>query len=260
MAVDYRYGLDCRYGRCNIDRCLETVFFWEEGLKPMELTRKVLREAADVTKSVNSSQHFIREFFAHRFMTTEGLPWTRLLKRYARSMNNDLIVQIMYLLSARFDPMLRDFVTSFYWPQVNAGRVIFPESVPAEFLESAVREGRPGAVWTAAGFSRLKGALGGICAGFGLWRKEKKNYVATPLRLHPDMMLLLACELHDRGLSDEEVVSHRDWGILGVSREKLIDELKSSRYTSAFLVQSSGDLVSISWRKTMVEAAARYDE
>lgn len=260
MTVQYRYGLDSRYGRCSIGRCLETIRFWEEGIKPAELAQKVLTEAADVTKTVNTSKHFIREFFAHRFMTEEGLPWTRVLKRYSYCMDSSLIVQIMYLLSARFDPMLRDFVMTFYWPQVMSGCMIFPESVLSVFLEMAAREGRPGAVWTVVGFSRLKGALGGICTGFGLWRKEKKNYVVAPFRLHPDMVLLLACELHNRGLSDEEVVSHRDWIILGLNRGKVIQELKSSRYTNAFLVQSSGDLVNISWRKTMMEAAARYDK
>ena len=254
-----RYGVDICYGTCQIDRCLEAVRLWEPGLDGRALYQKVMTEAATPGTKASTSEHFLREFFGHRFLTAEGLAWTKLLKQHVQALSQLMITQIMYLLSARFDPMVRDFVLTTYWPQVKAGQQVFSSSATLDFLQAAAQEGRPGAAGSDYRLNRNRIGLNGICAGFGLWKKQGKQYIATPPVMHPDLALLLACELHDRGLTDNDVVSHQDWGFFGWDRSDVLRELKSSRYTNAFLVQSNGDLVSISWKKTMKEAAARYE-
>ncbi len=256
-----RYGVDVCYGTCQIDRCLEALRFWEEELDGMGLFRKMLREASTPDTKASTLEHFIREFFAHRFLTDEGLAWSRILRRHGGAMSRLAIEQITFLLCARYDPMVRDFVLTEYWPRIRDGQKAFPLSMSADFLNAAEQAGRPGAVWSASRFEKLRSGLNGICAGYGLWRKGPSggSYRATPPALHPEVALLLALELHERGLSDEEVVTHRDWAFFGLDREKVIRMLQSSRNTSELLVQSSGDLVSISWRTTMMEAANRHD-
>ena len=185
--------------------------------------------------------------------------WTRVLKRYAHIMSRACIVQIMYLLSARFDPMIRDFVLTTYWPRVKKGEFFFPSSTAFDFLVAAAQEGRPGAIGSECSLKKNSSGINGICLGYGLWRRQNKNgYLATPIIVHSNVIPLLACELHDRGLSDEAVIRHLDWALLGMNREDVLAELRSSRFTNVFLCQSNSNLVSISWKMTMMEAAARY--
>lgn len=254
-----RYGVDICYGTCQIDRCLETIQQWEPGLDGSALYRKIRTEASAPGTKLSTLEHFVRKFFGHRFLTPEGLAWTHLLKFHASALSRGIVTQIMYLLSARFDPMVRDFVLAVYWPRVKSGQQLFTASTSLDFLEAAAQEGRPGAAGSDLRLKRNSSGINGICTGFGLWKKQGKQFVATPPVIYPDLTLLLACELHERGFSDKEVVEHRDWGFFGLTREEVLRELKSSRYMNAFLVQASGDIVNISWKKTMVEVAASYD-
>lgn len=256
-----RYGVDICYGTCRIEKCLEVLRFWEEGMNASALYRKIQTECASPERTASTVEHFVRELFGHRFLTAEGLAWARVLKRHARTMPKDALIEILCLLTARWDPMFSDFLLMRYWPRVQRGEKAFPESTASDFLSAAAREKRPGAVWSERRFKRICIGLNGLCSGYGLWQKKRaaKIFVATPPVIHPEVALLLACELHERGLSDEEVLSHRDWGFFGLDREGVIRTLSSSRFINVILVQTSADLACISWKKTMLEAAARHD-
>lgn len=254
------YGTDIRYGTSAVDRCLEILPYWEEEITPAELYNKVLRESPRTDMTSRTQYHFIRELFKHRFMEPEVVAWTRILAANSTGFSRRIVEQIIFLLAARADAMVRDFFTMEYWPRVREGYTVIDSTTTKNFIEASANAGRGGTVWTDSRKKRLATGLMGICTGFGFIAKTgKPRYRVLPPLMEPAVAALLAYDLHEQGLSPNAVVGHVDWKLFGLSAAEVVDMLRSSRFTSLFLVQSSGDLVDISWKcASMAEVSKKY--
>lgn len=249
MTASGNYGSDICYGTCLIDWSLDTLAIWEDGMTAVELYEKVQKVAVRSDITASSQKHYICELFKHRFLSEEGLAFARLLNRFQDGLSRPLKEQILFLLVARADDMIRDFMELEYWPRVKQGHKIIDPAVAKAFIEESARISRGGTVWSDRRKKNLSGGIMGMLSGFGfIDKKGPPRYRVTPLVPLPELTAMMACELHERGLSDDAVVDHRDWKILGLDRNEVIGALRSSRFSNLFIVQSAGDFVNIAWK------------
>ena len=68
------------------------------------------------------------------------------------------------------------------------------------------------------------------------------------------IVTFLAYDLHFSGLGDNKVISHPDWGLFGLEREDVLDELKRQALKGWFIVQSAGTASRIGWQYETMEA------
>jgi hypothetical protein len=68
-----------------------------------------------------------------------------------------------------------------------------------------------------------------------------------PCRLEPRVAAFLAYDLHFSGAGDNAIVTHGDWGLFGMAREDVIEELKRLSFKGFFIIQTAGDVLRIGW-------------
>ncbi|MFU0842376.1 MAG: hypothetical protein ACFWTZ_07210 [Burkholderia sp.] len=255
MNEDY-YSRTLTYGGASVEKCLRILSFWEEGMDVQTLYEKIL--SAHPEHTAESSMHFVKKLFKFRFLTPEALPWTCLLKRYKSAFSGEVIEQICFLLTARAEHILRDFLTMEYWPRVRQGEKRIDRELIRAFLMEAVREGRGGGVWTPARTRRVLSRLHTVCVGFHLMKPDPDSRVTPPV-LFKEIAVLLAYDLKDRGLSDEDVVRHRDWSLFGLSADDVKHLLSSSGMSRWMLVSEKNGKTAIDWQYPgMTEVAESY--
>ena len=102
---------------------------------------------------------------------------------------------------------------------------------------------------------RVSSYLNGTCSDFGLLdinRRGTRNIL--PYRIEQRVGVYLAYDLHFSGLGDNRVLSHPDWGLFGLEREDVLNELKRQSLKGWFIIQSAGEATRIGWQYETMEA------
>ena len=63
----------------------------------------------------------------------------------------------------------------------------------------------------------------------------------------------IAHELHFEGKSDLEILNDNIWLLLGLSRYRLVEELRTISYRDTFIFQYSGEIIRINWKYTSMQ-------
>jgi len=74
-----------------------------------------------------------------------------------------------------------------------------------------------------------------------------------PFRIESRLGILLAYDLHFSGHGDNSVLSHSDWGLFGLDRSDVLNELKQLALKGWFIIQSAGDVTRIGWQYQSME-------
>jgi hypothetical protein len=87
-----------------------------------------------------------------------------------------------------------------------------------------------------------------------LERGQKSARKILPFLLESTVAVYLAYDLHSGGLGDNTVISHPDWGLFGLDRTAVRDELKRVSLHGYLLIQVAGESLRIGWHHTSLEA------
>jgi hypothetical protein len=119
----------------------------------------------------------------------------------------------------------------------------------------AVDDGKTATRWSDTTIQDVAGFLTGCCADYGLLENGRKTARRiVPFRISPKVSAYLSYDLHFAGLGDNLLLSHADWGLFGLGREDVLDELKRLSLIGLLIVQAAGDVVRISWKYRDMEA------
>ena len=66
-------------------------------------------------------------------------------------------------------------------------------------------------------------------------------------------VLYLMHELHFGGLSDMAIWEHEDWGLFNMDKYDVLQRIMNLSLKGGFIAQSSGDLLTISWKYNSME-------
>lgn len=226
---------------------------YKSGMEMAALNQAALASGLLPKISARRLQNLIRECFAPRYLVEEGAPAVH-LKIIENWIDGRAFLQLLHLFTARSQPIYRDFLAAIYWQAVSDGRLSIGNDDAVRFLVRALDDGLMVKRWSQMTVKRVASYLTGCCADYGLLESGPRRIRRIlPYGILPPVAVYLAYDLHFRGMGDNSVLSHEDWGLYGLDRDGTLDELKRVSRDGHFIVQSAGDAVRIAWKYSNLE-------
>lgn len=255
MSTEGPYTTQLQAGLGMIPETLDMLRLWEPGMIPARLADKVIQEGLFSRSTARRARNLAVEMFAPRYLGSQGDAAKNLKFLQEHRFAHESMVQLCFLYTARAQRILADFVVEVYWPKYSGGAAVVTRNDAESFVMRALDAGKMTARWSESTIRRVSGYLLGCCADFGLVVDAGRSERAIQrFSIRPEVALYIAHDLHFSGVSDTALTQHRDWLLFGFAPGEVTDHLKSLSYDGHFLVQSSGELVQISWKhRNMME-------
>ena len=237
-----------------IHETMDLLRVWQPGMTPMALSKYALDKGLFSRTTARRNEDLAIEMFAPRYLVDGGVVASRLKFLLEHGGPPEFIAQIFFLQTARAQEIFRDFVVEVYWPKYSSGAAHISKADAERFIRQALDAGRMEKRWSESTVRRVSGYLLGCCADFGLLDKGRVGQ--RPIKrfsIRKDVALYLAHELHFDGLSDMAVVQYRDWRLFGLEFQDVIQIIKSLSHDGHLIIQSTPELVQISWKYRTME-------
>jgi len=254
MPAEKNYTSRLGAGLGMIHETLDLLRLWQPGITPLRLAKHALDAGLFSRTTARRNEDLAIEMFAPRYLVSEGLVASRLKFLLEHRFPHESLVQIFFIQTARAQEIFLDFVIEVYWPKYSAGAAALSKSDAEQFIRHALDAGRMEKRWSESTVRRVSGYLLGCCADFGLLGEGRLSQ--RPIKrfsIRPDVALYLVHDLHFAGLSDMAVITHRDWQLFGLEVQEVIRLIQNVSHDGHLLIQSSADLVQISWKYRTME-------
>jgi len=226
---------------------------WQPGMTASEVYQSALQSGELSNVSARRLRNVVVESFAPRFLTEDGEP-ARRLRHLADVFTSSELNQLLFLYTARANPILADFVREIYWELYSSGSDLVTYENAQGFVRRAVEDGKTTKRWAESTIKRAASDLVGCCADFGLLGKRTlKGRHIVPYRIEPRVAAYLAHDLHFDGLGDNAVTSHPDWQLFGMTRDDVREEFRRLSLKGHFIHQSAGSITHIGWKHKRME-------
>jgi BrxA len=226
---------------------------WQTDMDVTALYQAALQSGRFPAISARRLRNIVVECFAPRYLANNGVP-ARSLHKLHHTLTPPELTQLLFLYTCRAHPILADFVCDVYWERYSAGQECLSNTDAQAFVTQAVRDGKTQRPWSENTIKNVASYLTGCCADYGLLeRGHKSARKILPFLLESTVAVYLAYDLHNSGLGDNTVISHADWGLFGLDRTAVRDELKRVSLHGYFLIQAAGESMRLEWRYTSLE-------
>lgn len=249
------YTTQLQAGLGMIHETLDLLRLWEPGLIPSRLADKAIETGLFSRGTARRARNLVAEMFAPRYLVDGGRVAGQLKFLLESRFPQDSLVQLFFLQTARAQHVFKDFVIEIYWPKYMAGASTLRKDDAENFIHRALDHGKMKLRWSESTIKRVSGYLLGCCIDFGLLGDEgRADRAIKRFTIRPDVALYLAYDLHFQGMSDMAVTQHIDWRLFGLETQDVIRLLNKLSHDGHLLIQSSADLVQVSWKyRTMEE-------
>jgi len=198
-------------------------------------------------------RNFVVEAFGSRYLDEDSTLTLR-LKVLKDKLSNREFEQILFLYTCRANAILADFVRDVYWPAYASGRAKLTNNEARDFVLHANQDGKTTTLWSDNLVDRVARYLTSACADFGLLERgiRSERGILT-YRIEPRVTAILAYDLHFAGHGDNAILAHPDWGLFGLERADVLEEVKNLALRNLLIVQSAGGVTKISWQHNSTE-------
>lgn len=250
---DEQYTTKLGSGQGIIEETIVLLELWSPGMTGTELFKVALESGKFPNISARRLKNLILEGFAPRYLIQDDKP-AIYIKSLQNNSSNKELSQILYLYTCRRNRIFYDFVKEIYWKAYSSGQESISIDQARNFVINANQDGKTSKPWGASMIQRVPVYLVGTCADFGLVEKKKSAIrKILPFRIETSTVLYLVYDLHFSGFSDIGILNHTDWGLFGLNRYDVLDELKLLSLKNWFIVQSAGDIIKIGWQYRNME-------
>ena len=226
---------------------------WSPGMSAAQLHQVARDSGRFPTVTARRLRNIVIECFAPRYLVSEGVPATH-LKRLSARLSTAELTQLMLVFTSRANPILGDFVRNVYWVRYAGGYTELTTRDARAFVERAIDDGKTIKRWSETTVRRVSAYLNGCCADYGMLERGRKTCRRIiPFRICPAVAAYLAHELHFAGIGDNTLLTHEDWGLFGLAREDVLEEIKRLSLNGLLVVQAAGDMVRVSWKQRNME-------
>lgn len=247
MNHDQKYTTKLGAGLGAIEETRLLLKLWEPGMDPNRLYRVALESGSFPNVSARRLRNFVLECFKPRYLAKGDYP-AFVLKKLLPYLTSNEWNQLLFLFTSRANLILADFVREVYWERYSSGYDVISNDVAQDFVVRANQQGKTVKPWSENMIERVAGYLTRCCADFGMLEPgiRRVRKILT-YRMEPKVAVFLAYDLHFSGVGDNAILSHPDWGLFGMEREDVRNELKRLALKGHFIFQSAGNVTRISW-------------
>ncbi len=255
MIQEAAYTTQLGAGLGMISETMELLRLWEPGTEAEALTRQAIEHGLFSRATARRTRNLVKEMFAPRFLADQGKAAEQIKVLTERRFSQESLIQLFFLQTARAQKVFHDFVVEVYWRKYSAGASDLIREDAEAFIHRALDSGKMVKRWSPEMIERVSAYLIGCCVDFGLLGVG--NRLRRPIQrfsLRREVALYLAYDLHFADLGSMGVVQHPDWALFGLEPQEVLGQLKTLAQDGHLFVQSSGELVQISWTyKTMTD-------
>ena len=248
-----KYTTKLGSGQGLINETIMLLDLWQPGMEATVLNRVALESGMFPNITARRLRNIVYEGFAPRYLGKNGDPaiYLKILRNHITSKEFN---QILFLITCRSHKILYDFIEFVYWNAYSSGRATLSTEESREFVIRANQDGKTSKPWGESMIERVPIYLIGTCSDFGLLEDgRKKTKKILPFRIESRVAIFLAYDLHFSGIGDNSVLSDLDWGLFGMDRSDVLDELKRQALKGYFIIQSAGEVTRIEWKYKNME-------
>jgi hypothetical protein len=248
------YTVAISKGAGMLDETRRLLEYWNPDEPLDDFTRRVHQEGLLGNETAYRTRDLVRRVFAPRYLRPTDKPARTLRKILQSNLPGRVFTEMLFVYTARRDPLVFDFTVMEYWPAVRRGRMVMNTDQVLSFLSQAQYDGRLDIQWSenvsirvarsVLGLLRDVGFLGEVTRG----RKEIVDY-----RMSDEGAAILARELHESGATDSSLCDHPDWGLFGMNPHEVLDRLDGIGESRGLLVQRAGSVVHFTWTVDSME-------
>lgn len=249
MASLTPYNTNLSKAQGLVPETLELLRLWQPGMAAAELKKRVKETGALDRATDTRVTDVVTRGFAQRYLNDEGRPAEWLKHLLHSGINRSVLRQIIFVYTARHNPIFHDFVTSVYWRKSMSGTGEVTKADTRDFLERAVLTGNIQPRWADSMMERVTRYLLGTLEDFQMIGENRHGRRhATPPSILGETVLFLAYELHFRQVEDRDIPRHSDWALFGLMPPAVITLLEREASKDHLQVQNAGQILRIEWK------------
>ena len=248
------YTTQLQAGSGLIEETRKLLSLWSPELSVTDLESKALESGEFPNITSRRLRNIVGEGFKPRYIVNGGTPAIH-LKKLVDNLSSRDFNQLLFLFTCRANLILTDFVFEVYWPAYSAGKDVITNEDSRYFVTRANQDGKTFKPWSEGTVTRVARYLTNCCSDFGLLEAGDKSVRRIlPYQIEAVTLVYLAYDLHFSGLGDNSALSDPDWGLFGLERADVLDELKRQALKGWFIIQSAGTASRIGWQYETMEA------
>jgi hypothetical protein len=254
MTASPHYTTNLSKAQGMVPETLELLELWQPNMSVPEL-KALVRDTGALGRATQVRvDDMVGRAFAQRFLVEQGRPAAWMRQLLLSNAPRGLLRQLILLYTARANLILYDFVREVFWLKYRSRAGEVTKQDARDFIERAVSRGALAKRWSDSMVERVTRYLLGTLVDFELIEDNQfgRRQIRSALIL-PETIVFLAYELHFRGVGDEEIVRHCDWGLFGLSPADVIASMEQAATQGHLFVQHSGALLRIEWKYRSME-------
>lgn len=246
--VQRKYSTAISKGAGMIEETRRLLEQWRPNESLDDFARRVQAEGLLGSSTAYRTCDIVKRVFAPRFLRPSDKP-ARILKRVlATGLQRRVYTELLFVFTARQDPLVYDFTVREYWPAVRRGKAIIDTDLILSFLSEAHYDGRLDNQWSEKVSVRIARCVLGLLRDVGFLRevvrgrREIVNY-----RISDEGAAILARALNESGVTDSSLCDHPDWGLFGMTPSEVMERLDGIGEHRGVIVQRAGFVVHFTW-------------
>ena len=220
------------------------------ALADLAIAKNVLGKAAS-----NRVKDVVNQAFAKRFLSPDDSPARYLKLMVEKEVDLSRLREVLFLYTARQQPLMADFMTEVYWPMVAHGVREVDNREARRLITDAFGTPRLPNRWSDSMVQRVAQGMTRALSDFGFLSSRRSGKLDTiPYVISNFAGRFICAEAHFSGTGDTSILRIPEWSWFGLSVSevpRLLSGLAASG--SDFLFQYSGEIARMSWQHKSME-------
>jgi len=252
--IQRQYTTAISKGAGMIEETRRLLEHWIPGEPLDEFTRRVQSDGLLGNATAYRTRDIVRRVFSPRYLRPTDKP-ARILQRILSSgLPGRVFTELLFVFTARRDPLVYDFTVREYWPAVRRGRNVLDTDPMLSFLSEAHYDGRLDNQWSERVSVRIARCVLGLLRDVGFLREVTRGRrEIVDYRMSDEGAAVLAKELNKSGVTDSSLCAHPDWGLFGLTASEALEKLDGLGEHRGVIVQRAGAVVHFTWTVNSVE-------
>jgi hypothetical protein len=256
-----RYAMAIAKGSALIDDTAALLRAWIPGEPLDDFTARVLSADVLAKATHQRARDIVRRVFAPRYLLPTDEP-ARHMKVLLESFGREGIRDLALLYSCQKDHLLKNATIEVYWDAARAGQTTLETHDLDGFFQAAFETKKIPQPWSPVVTRKVARGIIGAWVGFHLLDERRKGtHRILPYSPQDRTVVYFGYVLHFSGLTDQQVITHSDWQLFGLSTDDVIARMARLSNHGWWEAQVGGDVVRITWRhgsaEEMVNALTR---
>lgn len=243
-----KYTTQLTHGTGMINETLSLLSVYRKGMDKDALIQYVKDNDCLASKTENRLVHVIYDGFYQRFMKVNpDIPlWLKQIRERGLSLKH--FTQLLMVYCARENAVFFDAVTQVLNPCKNESlRILSTENV-LKYIRRIVCEGK--AKWSESVQIKNSSYVRSCFIDYEMINRKGE---ILPYEANDFTILYFMHEQHFAGVSDMSVWDMEEWSLFNLSRRQVLERIMNLSLKGAYMAQTSGELLTISWNYKSME-------